>query len=115
MLADQLTVDARRSGSATVLAVAGELDLASVPVLDRALEDAVGGGDELVVLDFADLSFADVAGVHALTRWERRLQRRGRRLALINVRDPITRVLNLTGADEILEVAGSVEDALGRG
>jgi anti-sigma B factor antagonist len=108
---DQLTVTARRSGVVTVLAVAGELDLASGPVLDRALEEASGAGDQLIVLDLAELGFADVAGVHAMTGWDGRLRDQGKRLALINLAAPVARLLSLTGAREVLDIAESVEDA----
>jgi anti-sigma B factor antagonist len=90
---EQLTVAISRARGATVLVVAGELDLASAPVLEEALGRAGSATDGLVVLDLARLEFIDVAGIHVLIRWSERLSELGKRLVLINVGERLERVL----------------------
>lgn len=110
MSAAHLTVRTRHRKDATILAVGGELDLASAPKLERAVERACESGGSLVVLDLAELSFLDVAGAHTLLSSNRRLRESGKRLGLINVQRQLGRLLSLTRASEVLRVADSLEE-----
>jgi anti-sigma B factor antagonist len=88
---------------ATVLAVSGELDMASSPQLIEALaqvDEAAGGR---LVLDLTELQFVDVAGMRVLLAARERAGRMGSELVLVNVRDEVQRVLEITGATELLE------------
>ena len=49
------------------LCVAGELDMATAPILDTALREAASSSGE-VLLDFAGLSFMDSTGLRVLLR-----------------------------------------------
>jgi anti-anti-sigma factor len=84
--------DGRRS-----LWVSGELDLATAPLLERALEGDVEPGTD-VTFDVDGLRFMDAAGLGVLVRARRSIGRHGR----VVLRDPVPivqRVLFLTGLD----------------
>jgi len=61
-LSAQLTWEGRRA----VLALAGELDLATLPVAERALAQARAGGARRLVLDLGGVSFLDVSGLRLI-------------------------------------------------
>jgi anti-sigma B factor antagonist len=83
-------VTVERDGRRTSVAVVGELDPATVPVLERVwVEQARRGG--LVVLDLRALSFIDASGIGLLLRIDADARRDGIELRLM----PSARVLRL--------------------
>ena len=108
----QLEVSIRTEPAATVLAFSGELDLASFPVLEEAIDSIGDSAPELVVLDLGELEFMDVAGMRAVLRADERLRERGKRLAVARPGYGTRRLLTLTGQDSVLSVFDSTAEAL---
>jgi anti-sigma B factor antagonist len=94
----------RQVGRRHVIGFEGELDIATVPALDRALEAAVADAATEVWIDLTETTFMDAAGVHCLLRARAALAPMNRRLAVICADGPARRVLALTGVDESLEL-----------
>ncbi|WP_406053504.1 STAS domain-containing protein [Streptomyces sp. NBC_01077] len=55
-------------GGTVLLRLEGELDIATAPLLDRAVSSALAAGPDLLCLDLTALAFCDVTGLHALRR-----------------------------------------------
>lgn len=108
-------VDIRNEGRATVLAVSGELDLATSPTLDAELERAASSGTELLVLDLRGVSFMDSTGLSVLVKAQRRAQTSEQRLAVVKGGDQVLRLLTLTGIAERLTLVDTPEQLLGTG
>jgi anti-sigma B factor antagonist len=87
----------RTGFGATWVRVAGELDLATSPQLQRAVEEARLGA-RLVVLDLRELAFIDGSGVHAILDAARQARAEGRRLMLVRGPAQVDLVLTLTEA-----------------
>jgi anti-sigma B factor antagonist len=109
----QLTVDDVHTGTsgATVLALAGELDLGSI----GALKEAVGfrlTADAHVVLDLADLTFCDSTGLGAFVALHRQAHATGARFALAAPRRRIADLFTLSGIDQVISVYDSVDVAV---
>jgi anti-sigma B factor antagonist len=86
-----------------LLAVAGELDLATIGVL----KDAVSGrlaADVDMVLDLAELTFCDSTGLGAFVALFREAGTRGARFALASPRKRIGDLLTLSGIDQVIAV-----------
>lgn len=98
-----LSVVVRDRQDATVLAVSGELDLASSPQLLQALEGTYSEARERLVLDLAGLQFMDVTGLRALLRVQEGARQAGRELILANVQPGIRRLLTVTSTTELLD------------
>lgn len=81
--------------------VAGALDIATSPQLDRALRECRA---RLVVLDLRDLGFMDCAGVHAIVDASVSARRDGRRLILLRGMPNVDRVFTLTGSADEIEI-----------
>lgn len=91
------------------MALHGELDLASSPLL-QALVDTIDGRPSWLMLDLSDLEFCDVSGLSALLAVQQHLARRGASLVLANPQPIMARVLAITGLDHhftITATAGS--------
>ena len=78
-----------------IVAVIGELDIASVSVLGQALDDIRGAGCSDVVLDLRGLSFIDACGLNLLLRADRAARRAGKALATVDDSPAVARVLEL--------------------
>jgi anti-sigma B factor antagonist len=61
-------LDVSADSDGLVLALAGELDLASLPAVAAPLDDVLGRPAQPVVLDLAGLTFLDSSGVALLVR-----------------------------------------------
>jgi anti-sigma B factor antagonist len=81
--------------------VAGALDIATSPQLDRALREESA---RLVVLDLRDLAFIDSAGVHTILEASAVARRDGRRLILLRGTPNVDRLFALTGSDAEVEI-----------
>jgi len=84
-----------------LVAVAGELDLASAPDLTGILRGLDRGG-ELVTLDLRALTFLDVAGLRAIQDARRIASEDGRRLQILGPCQPAARILELTGTLDLV-------------
>jgi len=81
--------------------VAGALDIATSPELDRALRESPA---RLVVLDLRDLAFMDGAGVHTILEATASARRDGRQLILLRGSPNVDHVFALTGIADDIEV-----------
>ena len=79
-----------------VIALGGELDLASLPAVAAPLDDAFGRPEQPVVLDLADLTFLDSSGVALLVRIANHFGQVRTRSAT----EPVRRVIEVLGLAE---------------
>jgi anti-anti-sigma factor len=93
-------------GSAAVLALRGELDMLSAPLLAHEIHVASENRPERIVLDLRGLDFMDVSGLRAILDAARSARREGRSLVIANPMPHIVRLLELTAIDQSLEVLG---------
>jgi anti-anti-sigma factor len=94
-----ITAHAQADGS-TLVALAGEFDLAGIPALTTALRTATGP----IVVDLQDVSFLDSATLAVLVQEHRRLQSAARRLVVVVGEHTPTTVFETTGIDRILTI-----------
>jgi anti-sigma B factor antagonist len=104
-------VDTQTSGRMVIVALSGELDLLSSPVLGRALECLPADADTIVV-DLRGLEFMDSTGLHLLIRAQQDAQEAGRRFALVRGGDQVQRLLNLTGVADAVTIVDSADELL---
>jgi anti-sigma B factor antagonist len=98
----QFRVEVERQGRAAVIAVTGELDLATGPQLEAKLHDISPSDTELVVVDLRNLEFMDSTGLSIIVRAHQRLTGEGCTLGLVKGSPQVQRLLDLTGvADRI--------------
>ena len=107
-------IEARTRGSITTLAVRGELDLASSPLLRDALERASAAGAGLVIIDLRELTFMDSTGLSVLVKAHRQALDAGHRLALVKGGTQVQRILTLTRVAEHLVIVDDPDQLLER-
>lgn len=109
----EFQVDVRREGPAAVIAISGELDLASGPSLEEALS-ALDSDAALVVVDLRKLEFMDSTGLSIIVRAHQRLAERNCELSLVRGSPQVQRLLDLTGVAERVRLVESPEELLTR-
>jgi anti-anti-sigma factor len=100
-------VDTHRDGSTDVVAVRGEVDIATVPLLRAVLDAVVARRPARVEVD---LSAATLLDAHALTTLVAARRRLSARHAVLALRDPspvAMRVLRLTRLDLSFDIVDS--------
>lgn len=103
----------RLTGASAVVRVVGELDLATVPELESALE-GLPPGTRHVLLDLTKLTFLDSTGMAALLTASRRLRSESGSLVLLVDDAQVLRVLQVTGLDRRLAIEDDREAAVRR-
>jgi anti-anti-sigma factor len=89
-----------------VIAVSGELDLATAPELSDTLSRTDG---EAVNLDLSGVSFIDPAGLRVLRTAKRDIDARGGQLVIRNPSRQLRRIAELSGTADDLGVASPAE------
>ncbi|MCW2614739.1 MAG: hypothetical protein JWN08_1733 [Frankiales bacterium] len=97
---------------AVVIGLSGELDAHTTGRLRSLLAEQLLAGPGNLVLDLAQLSFIDSAGLAALISADKGTRRAGMRLVLAAPGSSVRKVLGLTGIDAVLTIVDSVEQAL---
>ena len=97
---------------AVVLELSGEVDVGAAGVLRRRFEEALERRPEIVVADMAQVTFADSSALRELLRADAAMRAAGTRFRPAALPPLIERLLELTRANELLDVAASVEEAL---
>lgn len=92
------------------LAVSGELDATTAPLLREQVEQLVAEEHRGVVVDLTEVTFIDSVSLAALVAARRRMGESGR-LALVADGAFVLLVLEATGLDAILDVFPTFEEA----
>jgi anti-anti-sigma factor len=108
----RLHVDHKDIAGSIVLTLTGEIDIETTWILAHALADAAAAHPPAVIVDLAAVSFMDSTGLTTLLVAHRNLTGQGSRIALAQVRQPVLRVLDLTGVDTVIPLYASVDQAL---
>lgn len=112
-VAEQLQVEVRRAPDRVILALTGELDMASAPLLQGAVEAADLNASELVVLDLKGLEFVDSTGLRVILAVRKLCGERGQELAVTQGSQQVERLLSVTGVGEHLTMIASPDAPLG--
>jgi anti-sigma B factor antagonist len=104
-----LEVRSLPTGQGTVIvALTGDLDLSSAPVLERELEHLAEAGARRVVIDATDLTFIDSSGIAVLVVAHRTFVERGGGLEVYNPGPLVRRTLDVTGVSQHLQAAAAL-------
>jgi anti-anti-sigma factor len=103
-------IDTETTDRAVTLALSGELDLVSGPILAQGLDGANESDAELIVVDLRKLEFMDSTGLHLLVTAQQRAHEAGRRFAVVRGGEHIQRLFSLSGVGELLLVVDSPDE-----
>lgn len=100
-----LSVRSHRDDDVHTIALAGEMDLANAPEVERELIRAEATNATKIVIDLSELTFMDSTGIRLLITAHARARTDGDRLVLIRPPARVFRVLCIAGVDGLLPFA----------
>jgi anti-anti-sigma factor len=108
---DELRISVTAGTAHTLVTLDGECDLNTGRHLRDVLTSEVSRGAQRLIVDLSALTFMDSTGMQVLLSTRSVLAVRGGTLVLVAPQPVVARILELTGADQIIPVYGSLEDA----
>jgi anti-anti-sigma factor len=90
--------------------VAGEIDLATVPELESAINAAFSSDSLPLVIDLTESSFMDSTGLRALVMANRRFDEEGRSFAIAVSGGPVSRLIGLSGVKSTIRIVDTTDD-----
>jgi anti-sigma B factor antagonist len=106
-----LGIKSRPLRGAPCVALSGELDIAEVPRLERALDDAIAGSVGAFLVDMGELDFLYSSGIRLLLRARAMLARQDRTIVLVCPAGPVRRALDVTGVADLFTIYSSRDGA----
>lgn len=107
---DAFAVTVVGTGDGARIVVQGDVDIAAVPRMERALEQALSSSPRQVLIDLSAVGFIDSSGLRFLLRANQQAQRNGWSLALTRPTEPAMKAFELTGADRWLPFASDAAE-----
>jgi anti-anti-sigma factor len=101
-IARPLEIEAHVDESGAVLTLRGELDIATVPRLEEAIDDVLAQAPRALTVDLRPLSFLDSSGLRLFILLTGRAQAEGFTLALVRPGLPALSIFQITRAEENL-------------
>lgn len=100
----RLDLDVRTLGAASQLTVTGELDLATAPRLEEALDWLRATRCRRVVLDLRGVTFCDCSGLSVLVEADTAMSAGGGHLIVCGPSTALRRLLDITHLDDTLDI-----------
>jgi anti-anti-sigma factor len=110
---DLLTAELQTLNSnASILRLAGEIDISSVNLLSEQFEIAASAGCSELVIDATNVTFMDSSGIHAMIEGKRLIHETGIAIAMVPSRQ-VRRVLELVFPEPLFAArVDTVKEAL---
>jgi len=100
---DRFSVASRRDEDSLELALAGDLDMSATFKVEPEFDRLIAGDDvRRLVVDVGGVGFIDSAGLGALLSIRDRTRQPGIEMSLLNVPEPVRRILDLSGTRVLL-------------
>jgi anti-sigma B factor antagonist len=101
-----------QSGDAVVIAVVGELDMATAPHLQVHITEQLDNGRKRLVFDLAEVSFCDSTGLSIFVRAKNSCDETGGTVRLAAPQRGVRRILEVSGLVEVLPTYDTVDEAV---
>ena len=108
----ELTLEHRTEGAATVLVVAGEVDVYTAPKLREKLVELVSDGHYNIVVDMTKVEFLDSTGLGVLVGGLKRVRSHNGSLELVCNQERILKIFRITGLTKVFPIHDTLEEAL---
>jgi anti-sigma B factor antagonist len=95
-------------GEAAVITLPEEIDISNSEQVREELLSLLNRGPAVLIVDMADTTFCDSAGVNALVRAHKRATANGAEIRLVVASLGVQRVLAITGVDRLIPVYPSM-------
>jgi anti-sigma B factor antagonist len=95
------------------MSVQGEIDLYTVPRLQRELAGVLAGGPVRLIVDLSGVDFCDSTGVNVLLAAHKQARDAGGDVELAAPRPAVRKILQVTGLEAVFTVTDNPAQAVG--
>lgn len=100
-------------GDKLVIKLSGELDHHSAEEVRSKIDDKIEKDNpNKVIMDFSDVSFMDSSGIGVVIGRYKKLSMKKGTLCIVNAREAVNRVFELSGLFKIIKLYSTMEEAL---
>jgi anti-sigma B factor antagonist len=104
-------LDVSERDGATVLAVTGEVDVATAPQLRQEAVRLAGSGGSRLVIDLSGVDFLDSTGLGVIVGVLKRVRTHGGELAIAGAENHVRKVFDITRISDVLAMYDTVDEA----
>ena len=97
-----MTIEIKRNSEEITIELAGRLDTTTAPTLDKTIGEDVAENNNLV-LDLKGVEYISSAGLRVRLGAQKKMQKKGS-MKVINVREEVMEVFEMTGFADILTI-----------
>ena len=90
-----INIDAMNSANDFTINVNGEIDLNTVEVLEKALNEAFPQKKDIII-DMANVRFIDSTGIGLLVQTYKKLKQMGNKITILNAQENVRKVFRIT-------------------
>ena len=108
---DEFGIDVSEQDGCVVVAVKGEVDLATAPALKSRLLELVSEGKTEIVVDLTSTDFLDSTGLGAVVAAYKRVRAHEGHLRLVATSARVKRVFEITNLDRVVPIHTTLEEA----
>jgi anti-sigma B factor antagonist len=105
-------LDVTQSDGWSVVAVTGELELATAPRLRQQVVSLIGGGRSHLVIDLSGVDFIDSVGLGVIVGALKRCRTHGGDLMVVGAVPRVRLLFEITRLDEIIDMHPDLDQAL---
>ncbi|MCC7493374.1 MAG: STAS domain-containing protein [Fimbriimonadaceae bacterium] len=109
-----LRVEVEAVDGVRIVRPSGEVDIASVVVLQEALNRLLDDGATRLVVNLEGLDYLDSTGIGCVTAARRRARDLGGDVVLVCTRERVLRLFKITGLDQVFSICASGTEALAK-
>jgi anti-sigma B factor antagonist len=109
-----MTTDIREHKGVKVVAISGEIDMASSPALRKDLMGLIGSKVPVLMVDFSGVSYIDSSGIATFVEGLKAMMPYGGKLKFLGVPEKIQEIFSFSKLDKVFEIYGNIEDAFPR-
>ena len=107
-----LDIQVEKSDLATVISVRGEVDLYSSPALRQEIKRQLKKKPEVLVVELSRVEYMDSSGVATLVEGLKNLTKKGGRLKLAGLTQPVVQIFKFAHLDKVFDIYDRLEEAL---
>ena len=105
----EFQIEEKVAGQLPVIAVSGEIDVATAPQLRECLHRVIAQGDATIVLDLLGVTFLDSTALGVLVGALKRCRELGGELHVVVADSRIMKIFEITGLTNVFTIADSLQ------
>lgn len=95
-----------------ILRISGRLDAASSPVLEKKINQLMGDGRSVLLMDFSQVEYLSSAGMRLLLSVTKKLKEKDGHLVIFSIGEEAMEIIKMAGFEHILNICSTEQKAL---